>query len=82
MGSVLSRHNKKILSRKEDQYGCNCKSKTECLLDNNCLTPRLIYQVDVLTNLIDSKAFYIGLAYTTFKERYRDHTRDYRKQHY
>ena len=36
----------------------------ECPLDNNCLTPRVIYQVDVLTNLNDSKKFYIGLADT------------------
>ena len=54
MGSVLSRHYKKKLSRKEDQYGCNCRNKAECPLDNNCLTPRIIYQADVLTNLNDS----------------------------
>ena len=82
MGSVLSRHNKKTLSRKEDQYGCNCRNKAECPLDNNCLTPRIIYQADVLTNLNDSKKFYIGLADTAFKERYRNHTRDFRNQHY
>ena len=51
MGSVLSRHNKKIQSRKEDQYGCNRRKKAECPLDNNCLTLRIIYQSDVLTNL-------------------------------
>ena len=27
MGSVLSRQNSKTLSRKEDQYGCNCRKK-------------------------------------------------------
>ena len=57
MGSVLSKHNKKILSRKEDQYGCNCRNKAECPLDNNCLTPRVIYKADVLTNWNDSKRF-------------------------
>ena len=78
MGSVLSRHNKNILSRKEDQYGCNCRNKAECPLDNNCLTPRIIYQADVLTNLNDSKKFYIGLADTAFKERYR---KEHGKEH-
>ena len=81
MGSVLSRHNKKILSRKQDQYWCNCRNKAECPLDNNCLTPRIIYQADALTNLDDSKKFYIGLADTAFKEHYRNHTRDFRNQH-
>ena len=51
MDPALSRHNKKILSRKEDQYGCNCRTKGECPLGNKCLTPRIIYQPDVLTNL-------------------------------
>ena len=59
MGSVLSRHNKKILSGKEDQYRCNCRNKAECPLDNNCLTKRIIYQADVLTNLNNSKRFYV-----------------------
>ena len=30
MGSVLSRHNKKIVSRKEGRCGCNCRNKAEC----------------------------------------------------
>ena len=81
MGSVLSRHNKKI-SRKEDQYGCNCRNKAECPLNNNCLTPRIIYQANVLTNLNNSKKLYIGVADAAFKERYRNHTRDFRNQHY
>ena len=51
-------------------------------MDNNCLTPRIIYQADVLTNLNDSKKFSIGLADTAFKERYGNHTRDFRNQHY
>ena len=72
MVSVLPRHNKKILSRKEDQYGCNCRNKAECHFDNNCLTPGVIYQADVLP-----KKFYIGLANISFKECYRNHTRDF-----
>ena len=82
MGSVLSRYNKKIPSRKEDQYGCNSRNKAECPLDNNCLTPIIINQAEVLTNLNDSKKFYIGLTDTAFKEHYRNHTRDFRNQHY
>ena len=82
MGSVFSRQNKKILSRKEDQYRCNCRNKPECPLVNNCLMPRVIYQADVLTNLNSSKKFYIGLVDTSFKEHYRNHSRDFRNQHY
>ena len=56
--------------------------KAECYLDNNCLTPRVIYQADVLTNLNDSKKFYIGLSDTLFKKCYRNHTSDFRNKHY
>ena len=64
MSSALLRHYKKIIFRKEDQYGCIWRNKAECLLDNNCLTPRVIYQADVLINLNDSKRFYISLGNT------------------
>ena len=64
MSSALLRHYKKIISRKEDQYGRIWRNKAECLLDNNCLTLRVIYQADVLINLNDSKRFYISLGNT------------------
>ena len=54
------------LERKISMDGCNCRNKAECPLDNNCLTPRIIYQADVLTNLNNSKKFYIGLANAAF----------------
>ena len=34
------------------------------------------------TNLNNSEKFDIGLADTAFKERYRNHTRDFKNQHY
>ena len=43
------------------------EKKAKCPLDNNCLTPSIIYAAQVLTNLNDSKKFYIGLTDTSFK---------------
>ena len=34
--SVLSVHNRNILYPKESEFGCNCRSKTNCPLDNKC----------------------------------------------
>ena len=62
MDSVLPRHKKVILSRKEVQFGCSCTNSAECPLDISCLIPKLTYQADVLTNLTHSKRFYIGFA--------------------
>ena len=63
MKSIISSHNKQILTPKNKQVGCNCRIKNSCPLDNKCLTSQLIYQADVTFN-------YLGLAETTFKERY------------
>ena len=60
MDSVLYRHKKVILSRKEVQFGCSCRNTAECPLDISCLIPKLTYQTDVLTNLSHSKRFYVG----------------------
>ena len=39
VASVLSAHNRNILYLKKSEFGCNCRSKTDFPLDNNCLTP-------------------------------------------
>ena len=44
---VLSAHNRNILYSKKSEFGCNCRSKTNCPLDNKCLTPKIVYQADV-----------------------------------
>ena len=49
MSSVFTSHNKKILAENEKQHECNCRNKDECPLDNKYLTPRVIYEADVIT---------------------------------
>ena len=44
VGSVLSAHNRNILYPKKSEFGCNCRSKTDCPLNNKCLTPKIVYQ--------------------------------------
>ena len=66
MGSILTSHKKKILAENKKQYECNCRNTNECPLGNKCLTPRFIYEADVIT-LNTSRKFYIGLSDTPFK---------------
>ena len=73
MKSIISSHNKQILTPKNKQVGCNCRIKNSCPLDNKCLTSQLIYQADVTNNLDDEYKYYLGLVETTFKERYSNH---------
>lgn len=69
MKSILSSHKKHILTPKNKQAKCNCTVKNSCPLDK-CLTLQLISQADVTNNLDDAYKYYLGLAETTFKERY------------
>ena len=82
IGSIISTHNRNILSPKQQSFGCNCRNKNECPLDGECQTPKVIYRADVTNSSNSEHKFYFGLADTTFKERYRNHTRDFRHQKY
>ena len=43
MKSIISSHNKQILTPKNKQVGCNCRVKNSCPLDNKCLTSQRFY---------------------------------------
>ena len=68
MKSIISSHNKQILTPKNKQVVCNYKIKNSFPLDNKCLTSQLIYQADATNNLDNEYKYYLGLAETTFKE--------------
>ena len=70
MKSIISSHNKQILTPKNKQVGCNCRIKNSHSLDNKCLTSQLIYHADITNNLDNEYKYYLGLAEITFKERY------------
>ena len=60
MKSIISSHNKQILTPKNKQVGCNCRIKNSCPLDNKCLTSQLIYQADATNNLDNEYNYYLG----------------------
>ena len=62
------------------QLGCNCRVKNSCPLDNKCLTSHRIYQAGVTNNLEIEYKYYLGLAETTFKERYSNHKSSFKNE--
>ena len=72
--SIISSHNKKVLSTdpepEQTDKNCNCRKKTDCPLQENCLQTNVIYQATVTTDTTTET--YVGLA-TNFKERFRNH---------
>ena len=77
MESVIFRHNSKIFQEDnttldQNSKSCNCRRKTECPLNGNCLTQNVIYQATVTTT--DGKTdSYIGLTANSFKQRWTQH---------
>ena len=47
MGSIISGHNKSLLTPNNSSFRCNCRNKSNCPLEGNCLTQKVIYQADV-----------------------------------
>ena len=79
---IKASHNKFILRPKAKEYGCNCRNKESCPLQNQCLTPKVIYEATVVNNSDDKNRVYIGTSDATFKERYRNHTQYFNHEHY
>ena len=57
---------------------CNCRSKTNCPVDNKCCLNNVIYQAKVSTSVNDHK-IYIGSTKRTFKSRYNEHKTSFPK---
>ena len=75
MKNIISKHNKKVLATvdegKTQEKMCNCRIKSLCPMDGQCLQQALVYKA-TLTSENVTKA-YIGLTENTFKERFRNH---------
>ena len=83
VSSIISSHNHKILQPQNDeQYGCSCREKSSCPLQNKCLTPKVIYQANVSNNFNKDERFYRGLAATPFKDRFANHKKEIKYKKY
>ena len=56
--------------------------RENCLLQNQCLMPNVIYQADVENSENKGTKIYFGLPETSFKERFRNHNQDFNHEQY
>ena len=83
MSSILSSHNLNVNnSYKTQAYGYKCRIKESFPLQNQCLIPKIIYWADVENDINNESKFYFGLTKTPFKERFGNHTRDFKPKRY
>ena len=79
ISSIILSHNKNALNTVSNtKYGCNCRSKESCRLQNKCMIPKIVYWADVKNLTNDEKKFYLGVTETPFKERFGNYTRDFK----
>ena len=88
MGNIkqsIANHNKAILSKekiKEEQIKlCNCRNRTLCPLQGNCLQKGVVYQATVTQTNTMREDIYIGITENEFKTRYNQHTSSFRLSH-
>ena len=55
ISSIISSHNRNILSPKQKSFGCNCRVKNECPLNGECQTPLFTYRTDVINDSNDEE---------------------------
>ena len=76
--NIISSHNNKIANsyNKINGKACNCRNKSNCSLDNKCLTDKIVYKAEVETNdginELSTKV-YFGISKPEFKSRYNNH---------
>ena len=67
--TTIQIHNRKYLkanNHEDDKKLCNCRIKTKCLLNNNCLIENVIYKVTI--NSTNGTRNYLGSTGGTFKK--------------
>ena len=81
MGSVIASCNQGIIQPTSNNHGCNCRNRAEYPLNNKCLTANIVYKAVVSIPSKSDKKYFV-IAETSFKDRFRNHTRDFRHKRY
>ena len=65
MANIIRKHNNKVLNTDPDKTQsntCNCREKDQCPLENNCLSPSIVYNAHITTDESTQEKNYIGLT--------------------
>ena len=81
-GFIISAQSQRLLPSNKSSFGCNCRNKMNCSLEEKYLAPKIIYQTDVTNDVDDEYKFYYGLTESWFKERFRNHTKSFNHRQY
>ena len=82
MANIVKQHNRKVLNGDGEKQTkpCNCRDKSNCPLNGECLATNVIYEAKLTTT--DSTMLYYGTSENEFKYRYNNHTKSFRHVKY
>ena len=66
---------------KKDQVNqnlSNFQKPSHCPLDNKCLTCKIVYSAEIITDNQQPSKFYLGVCKTNFKTRFNNHKKSFR----
>ena len=71
MNNVIRKHNSEIMKNPASSTTktCNCRRKTDCPMDGNCLSECLVYKASVSTT---TNKYYYDTCENASKERYNN----------
>lgn len=78
--AIINGHNKKVLSERPDvnERLCNCRNPNLCPLNGHCLTPEIMYEANVTSDLPRYKPRkYKGVTERFGKERIKEHRKTF-----
>ena len=76
MKAIINGHNKKVLNVENNQNlrTCNCRNPELCPVNGSCLTPEVMYEATVNSDLPRYETrTYKGITKRIWKERYKEH---------
>ena len=76
--SAINSHSRKILHSPVTNKSrtCNCINKTDCPLQEKCLSENTLYQADISSENSQTKIYY-GISETKFKTRYSNYKKSF-----
>ena len=76
--SAIISHNRKILYPpvNNQRRTCNCIDKTDCSLQEKCLSENTLCETDISSENVQKKIYY-GISETNFKTRYSNHKKSF-----
>ena len=79
--STINLHNRKILCQpvKNQSKTCNRIDKTDCPLEEKCLSKNTLHEADISSEIFQKKIHY-GISEIKFKTRYSNHKKFFKQE--